>query len=141
MTVNIKFNQALAICKSVLSKPAGERHGITGFWHASLRRVQDQRLIRLADMTHRRFVLEAEIDPAGTHMMVPERMEEYIDHELLKRSLNLDGLSPDEVHKARDKLRQLLRPCDRIVIAFRNAHVLGGEIEHRGKNPVWYTED
>jgi hypothetical protein len=37
-------------------------------------------------------------------MMVPERIEEYIDHELLKPSLNLDGLSPDEVRKARDKV-------------------------------------
>ena|SRR5437667_4623871 len=141
MAVNIKFDRALAVCKSVLSRPPRERHGITGFWHASLRRVRNQRLIRLADMPHRRFVLEAEINPAGTHVMVLERMEEYIDHELLKRSLNLDELSPDEVHKARDKLREILRPCDRIVIAFRNAHVLGDEIEHRGKNPVWYTED
>ena len=141
MTVNIKFNQALAICKSVLSKPAGERHGITGFWHASLRRVQDQRLIRLADMPHRRFVLEAEINPAGTHVMVLERMEEYIDHELLKRSLKLDGLSPDERVKARDNVREILRHCDRVVIAFRNARALNGQIEHGGKNPIWYADE
>ena len=141
MAVNIKFDQALVVCKSVLSKPVGERDGITGFWHASLPRVQGQSLIRIAAMRRRRFVLEAEIDPEGSHMMTPERMEEYINHELLKRSLNLHGLSPDEVRKARDKIREILRPCDRIVIAFRNARPLDGVIEHLGKNPIWYTSD
>src|SRR5438270_13452841 len=84
MAVNIKFDQALAVCQSVLSKPVDNRDGITGFWKVSLRRVQGEHLIRLADMPHRRFVLEAEIDPEATHEMEPERMEEYIDHQLLK---------------------------------------------------------
>lgn len=51
------------------------RHGVTHFWLASLKRVQDERLIRIAYMPDRRFVLEAEIDGEATHVMVAERLD------------------------------------------------------------------
>lgn len=30
--------------------------------------------------------------------------------------------------------------AERIVVAFRNARVFHGDIEHTGRSPVWYTK-
>ena len=141
MAVNIKFNEAVAGLAERLSKPAEERHGITGFWRANLRRVQNQQVIRLADMTRGRFLLEAEIDSETTHEMEPERMEEYIDHQLFEVQLKLAGRPPDEIRRARDNVRELLHRCDRVVIGFRNARFIAGRIQHLGKNPICKSYD
>jgi hypothetical protein len=156
MAVNIKFehDDAVAVCSNILSKPAEKRHGITGFWAAKLSHVQNEQVIRLADMTHHRFLLEAVIDPEDTHSMDAKRREEYIDHELVKKRIRLDKLSPDERRMARDRVwKENLQPCinrkrsdgtqlpPRIVIAFRNAHAISGEIKNFNKNAVWYTKD
>jgi len=150
MAMNIKFEDAdaVAVCSAVLSKPAGERDGITGFWRADLARVKNEHVIRLADMSRRCFLLEAEIDSEDTHRMDPKRREEYIDHEIVKKQIRLERLSPDERRTARDKIwNNNLQPCvdgkplPRVVIAFRNARPLSGEIDHLGKSPIWYTKD
>ena len=135
MAFNVKSNYALTVCESILSKPPANRHGITGFWIAALRRVQDERLVRLAYMPEHRFVLEADIDAAGTHVMVRSRLDEYIEHELLKRSRESEPQSMDNI-------RAVLQRCidqRRLVVAFRNARPLDGDINHAGQNPVWYS--
>jgi len=116
--------------------------------------VQNEQLIRLADMTHHRFILEAEIDPENTHSMDAKRREEYIDNEPVKKRIRLDKLSPDEQRIARDRVwNENLLPCiirkrsdgiqlpPRIVIAFRNARAISGEMKNYNKSAVWYTKD
>lgn len=135
MPFNVKSNFALAVCKGVLSKPVGKRDGITGFWKASLRRVQDELVVRMAYLPDRRFVLEAEIDPDATHTMVSSRIDEYIEHECLKRSQTHSVLPLDAIRKEMIEAVEQ----ERIVVAFRNARAFHGDIEHTGRNPVWYT--
>src|SRR5690349_16094009 len=106
MAVNIKFEHedAVAVCNRILRKPPEQRHGITGFWRVDLNRVKNERVLRLADMNHRRFLLEAEIDPQGTHRMDSDRREEYINHEVIKKRIRLDNLSADERRRVRDRI-------------------------------------
>lgn len=137
MTFNIKSRFALAVSENALARPIGRRHGTTGFWVASLRRVQNERLVRMAYMPEHRFVFEAEIDADLTHVMTLTRIDEYIEHEYLKRLNSKEVLSSDGVRN------EIVRCIEqgRIVVAFRNAHAFDGATEHTGQNPVWYTED
>ncbi len=137
MTLNIKSNFALTIAQEALRRSAGERHGITGFWVASLHRVCNERLLRIAHMPQRVFVLEAEIDADATHIMVPERMDEYTEHERLKRAQLNRTLAIDDIRA------EMNRCIDqgRLVVAFRNARAIDVHVEHTNRNPVWYTEE
>lgn len=135
MALNIKTQYALAIRDHVLALPPGHRNGITGFWVAALNRVQSETIIRIAFMNDHRFVMEADIDPRGTHVMVRERIEEYLDHERLKRR---DHPLPDA------EMLQKVQNCTngrRIVVAFRNARAFDRDIHYVGRNPIWYTAD
>jgi hypothetical protein len=104
-------------------------------WPTGLSRVQKQGLMRIAYMPDRRFVFDAEIDPDGTHIMVPERMDEYMEHELLKRSQTNEALKLDVI---RSELEQCIKQ-GRIVVAFRNARAIHADTGYTGQNPVWYT--
>lgn len=137
MAFNVKSHYALAVCRSVLSKPVGERNGITGFWKASLARVQDELVVRVAYLPDRRFVFEADIDADATHIMVSSRIDEYIEHECLKRSLSHSVLPLDAIRK---EMREAVEH-GRIVVAFRNARAFQGDIDHTARNPVWYTKE
>ncbi len=137
MPFNVKSHYALAVCKNVLSKPGGNRDGITGFWKASLHRVQNELVVRVAYLPDRRFVFEADIDADATHIMVSSRIDEYIEHECLKRSQTHSVLPLDAI---RQEMREAIAQ-GRIVVAFRNAHAFQGNIEHTGRNPIWYTRE
>ncbi len=89
MSFNVKSRLADAVVEAALSKPPGQRHGSTGFWKASLKRVLEHRHIRIATLHGHRFLLIAEIDKEKTHVMVPDRLEEYLEHERLKQSRHL----------------------------------------------------
>lgn len=135
MALNIKTQYALAIRDHVLALPPGHRNGITGFWVAALNRAQNEAILRIALLNAHGFVLEADIDPEGTHVMVPEPIEEYLDHERLKRR---DHPLPDA------EMRQTVENCirgGRIVVTFRNARAFDGDPHHVGRNPIWYTAD
>lgn len=67
-------------------KAGRKRDGITGFWKASLPRVQNELVVRVADLPDRRFVFGADIDAEASHVMVASRIDEYIEHECVKRS-------------------------------------------------------
>jgi len=135
VTFNVKSRYALAVRNHVIALPAGHRHGITGFWAASAWRVQNERLVRIAYLHDRRFVLEAEIDAEGTHVMVQGRFDEYIAHEVVKRA--------DERLPVVELRREIQNCIDRgrIIVAFRNARAIDGDIEYSGRNPVWYSEE
>lgn len=45
MSFNVKSWLVDAVVDSVLAKPSGSRHGITGFWRASLDRVRNERIV------------------------------------------------------------------------------------------------
>ena len=137
MAFNIKTRQAHALWAELEEKRAEERDGFSGFWRASLERVREQRLLRVADLDSRRFVFEADIDPAATHAMTMARMDEYRRHEAVK--------AVDAAYAASlGPLDEAIRRCiaqGRIVVAFRNARAIDDVMEHSGSNPVWYTED
>ena len=135
MPFNVKSNYSLAVCKNVLSKPVGKRNGITGFWKASLPRVQNELIVRVAYLPDRRFVFEADIDADASHVMVASRIDEYIEHECVKRSQAHSLVPLDAIRK--DMIAAIAG--ERIVVAFRNARVFQGDIEHTARNPVWYT--
>jgi hypothetical protein len=136
VTFNVKTRFALTLRDTVLSKPPGQRNAVTGFWVASLARVQDEQLVRIAYLPDSRFVLEADIDPAVTHLMVRDRMDEYIAHELLKRSRETSPVSMDWVKSELEKCIDRRR----VVVGFRNARPIDGPIENHGQNPVWYSD-
>lgn len=137
MSFNVKSRLADAVVQAALSKPAGHRHGCTGFWKASLKRVLEERYLRIATLNGHRFLLLAEIDPEGTHTMQPERLGEYIEHEFLKQSLEQTPLSQSEAEaKVKERLVQ-----GRIVVAFKDARAISGSIETTSRNPVWYEEE
>lgn len=137
MAFNVRSEWARTVARHVMSKPAGRRHGISGFWTASAPRVQGERIFRMAYIPDRRFVLEAAIDPQGTHVMTQSRFEEYVEHEWLKLSQNHRALPLD-------RIRRDVQTCidrGRIVVAFRNARYYAGDIDIAGRTPFWYTVD
>jgi hypothetical protein len=91
----------------------------------------------MAYLPDRRFVLEADIDADATHVMVSSRIDEYIEHECLKRSQTHSLLPLDAIRK---EMREAVAH-ERIVVAFRNARAFQGDIEHPTRNPVWYTSE
>jgi hypothetical protein len=125
----------LALAGHILSRP--NRDGISGFWRASLSRVQNERIYRLAYISERRFVLEADIDSEHTHVMVPDRFDEYIEHALLKRSHNPRLVDLDALRRA---IRKYINQ-GRIIVALRNARPIYGDAGDTGRNPIWYTPD
>jgi hypothetical protein len=133
MAFNVKSTWALALAG--LSRP--NRDGISGFWRASLPRVQNERIYRLAYISERRFVLEADIDSERTHIMVPDRFDEYLEHALLKRSRNPRLVDLDFLRRA---IRKYINQ-GRIVVALRNARPISGDAGETRRNPVWYTPD
>lgn len=137
MPFNVKTRRAMALWESLLAKPAGQRHGATGFWRASLPKVRAERLLRVAYLPERRFVFEADIDPHGTHTMTSSRIEEYLEHERFK----LSGFDPS---KSIDQIVEEIRGCiaqGRIVVAFHDARPFDRGIGYTGQNPLWYTSD
>ena len=137
MTFNVKTKWGETVRRHLLSLPVGERNLCTGFWLAALERVRAERLVRIADMRTRRFVLEADIDPTETHAMDPERIEEYVKIELLKRTGIDRGVTLQEV---REHVRRRLSKGG-VVVAFRNARAYDAPLEHVGRLPFWYTPD
>ena len=136
MPFNLKTRFGVTLRDVVLSKPSGQRNGVTGFWIASLNRVQDEQCVRIADLLERRYVLEGDIDAAATHAMVPARIDEYIAHEMLKRSRDTERVSMDWLKAQMDRCIEQ----GRLVVAFKNARPIDGPIEHSGQNPVWYSD-
>jgi hypothetical protein len=137
MSFNVKTEFAATLRQAALAKPPNARIGVTGFWVASLRRVQESGILRIADLHDKRFVLEADIDAATTHIMVPERLDEYIQHELFKRSQQKSTISMQQVITTLQ--RCILK--GRIVVAFRDARPIDRPTNHTTQNPVWYTEE
>jgi hypothetical protein len=137
MSFNVKSRLADAVVEAALARPPGARHGFTGYWVASLRRVLDERVLRIATLNGHHFLLEAQIDPDATHVMRPDRMEEYVEHELLKHSKDKTALS---IAAARARMKECITQ-GRIVVAFKNARPLAGPISSTGRNPVWYEPD
>ncbi|PYS20755.1 MAG: hypothetical protein DMF72_20075 [Acidobacteria bacterium] len=137
MAFNVKSIWTSTVARNVLSKPAGMRHGMTGFWVASVPRIQKERIVRMAYLPNRRFVLEAEIDAGGTHVMAQSRFDEYLEYELLKRS---QGGHPLPVAQLRNDIQTCINR-GRIVVAFRNARAYSGNADESGRNPIWYTDD
>ena len=137
MAFNIKTRQAHSLWAELEAKPEIDRDGFSGFWKASLERVRGERIVRVADIDSRRFVFEAEIDPAETHTMTMARFNEYRAHEEVK--------AVDAAYAASlGPLDRAIRDCiaqGRIVVAFRNARAADGELDHVGSNPIWYTDD
>jgi hypothetical protein len=136
MTFNVKTRWGGTLRKHLLSLPVGERHLCTGFWLAALERVRGERLVRIADMTTRQFVLEADIDPTETHEMDATRIEEYVKIELLKRTGFDRSVTLNEV---REHVRRRLSK-GAIVVAFRNARAYDAPLDHKGRLPFWYTQ-
>jgi hypothetical protein len=137
MAFNIKTRYALALRDHVLARPPGHRNAITGFWVAGLKRVQSEPIVRIAFLDTHQFVLEADIDVPGTHVMIPGRIEEYLDHERLKHQAT-ELLNPE----MRLQMRLCVQRCidaGRIVVAFRNARAIDGDMDNNGRNPIWYT--
>lgn len=137
MAFNVKSQWARTVARHVLSKPAGNRDGISGFWVSSVPRIQNERIFRMAYLDDRRFVFEAEIDAGGTHVMQQSRFDEYLEHELLKRS---QSYHPMELAQLRRDIQDCINR-GRIVVAFRNARAFAGDAGDTGRNPIWYTDD
>ncbi|MCP9850766.1 hypothetical protein [Cyanobium sp. Morenito 9A2] len=137
MSFNVKSWLVDAVVDSVLAKPSGSRHGITGFWLASLNRVRNERILRIGTLHGHHFLLAAEIDTDTTHVMDPNRLDEYVEHEMLKHSKDKDSFS---IQAARAHVQECVEK-GRIVVAFRNARALTGEFKSNGRNSVWYEED
>ncbi|WP_216916393.1 MULTISPECIES: hypothetical protein [unclassified Synechococcus] len=134
MSFNVKSWLVDAVVDSVLAKPSGSRHGITGFWVASLDRVRSERILRVGTLHGRHFLLTAEIDPDATHVMDPKRFDEYVEHEILKHS-------KDKVSYPIQAARAHVQECvekGRIVVAFRNARAFTEDFRSNGRNSVWY---
>jgi hypothetical protein len=137
MSFNVKSWLVDAVVDSVLAKPSGSRHGITGFWRASLDRVRNERILRIGTLHGHHFSLAAEIDPDATHVMDPKRLDEYVEHEILKHS-------KDKVSFSMEAARAHVQECverGRIVVAFRNARAFTEAFKSNGRNSVWYEED
>ena len=117
MSFNVKSWLVDAVVDSVLAKPSGSRHGITGLWLASLDRVRNERILRIGTLHGHHFLLAAEIDPVATHLMDPKRFDEYVEHEMLKHSRDKDSCS---MQAARAHVQECVEK-GRIVVAFRNA--------------------
>jgi hypothetical protein len=137
MSFNVKSRLADAVVDSVLAKPSGSRHGITGFWRASLDRVRNERILRIGTLHGRHFLLAAEIDPIATHVMDPKRLDEYVEHEILKHSKDKE---PHSIQAARAHVQECVEK-GRIVVAFRNARAFTEEFKGNGRNSIWYEED
>lgn len=137
MSFNVKSWLADAVVDAVLAKPSGSRHGITGFWLASLNRVLNERILRIGTLNGHHFLLAAEIDTIATHVMDPKRFDEYVEHEILKHSKDKDSLS---IQAARTHVEECIEK-GRIVVAFRNARAFTGGFKSNGRNSVWYEED
>ena len=137
MAFNVRSKWAHTVAHHVLSKPAGTRDGISGFWIASVPRIQNERIFRMAFLGDSRFVLEAEIDASGTHVMQQSRFDEYLELELLKRS---QSDHPVELAQLRREIQECI-DRGRIVVAFLNARAFTEETRYRERNPVWYTND
>mgnify|MGYP001809604615 CR=1 FL=1 len=137
MSFNVKSWLVDAVVDSVLTKPSGSRHGITGFWIASLDRVRSERILRVGTLHGRHFLLAAEIDPDATHVIHPKRFDEYVEHKILKRSKDKDSYS---IEAARAHVQEGVEK-GRIVVAFRNARAFTGEFKSNGRNSVWYEDD
>ena len=134
MAFNVKSTWAVTLANHILSRP--NRDGISGFWRASLPRVQSERIYRLAYIPERRFVLEADIDSERTHTMVSDRFDEYVEHAVLMRS----GPGIVDLESRRRAVRKYIDQ-GRIVVALRNARPISGDTGETGRNPVWYTRD
>ncbi|WP_094584968.1 hypothetical protein [Synechococcus sp. BO 8801] len=137
MSFNVKSWLVDAVVDSVLAKPSGSRHGITGFWRASLDRVRNERILRVGTLHGRHFLLAAEIDPIATHVMDLKRLDEYVEHEILKHSNDKDSYS---IEAARAHVQECVEK-GRIVVAFRNARAFTEAFKSNGRNSVWYEED
>lgn len=137
MSFNVKSRLVGAVVDAVLAKPSGSRHGITGFWLASLDRVRNERILRIGTLHGHHFLLAAEIDPVATHVMDPKRLDEYVEHEILKHSNDKDSHS---IQAARAHVKECVEK-GRIVVAFRNARAFTGGFKSNGRNSVWYEED
>jgi hypothetical protein len=135
MAFNVKSEWAATLANHILSQP--NRDGISGFWRASLSRVQDERIYRLAQIPRQGFVLEADIDSERTHVMVADRFDEYVEHALLKRSRTAQIVDVDFLRRA---IRKYI-DRGRVVAALRNARPISGDTGETGRNPVWYTSD
>jgi hypothetical protein len=134
MAFNVKSKYALLVRDEVLKKPPGKRNGFTGFWVASLKHIEKETTVRIAYMPKGLFVLEADIDHSNTRRMQEKDLDVYVRHENLKQK----GKYP------REKLEKIVRRCirdGRIVIAFRNARSIVKDMNHSGRNPVWYTRN
>ncbi len=137
MSFNVKSRLAESVVDAVLVKSSGSRHGITGFWRASLNRVLNERILRIGTLNGHHFLLAAEIDPIATHVMDPKRLDEYVEHEILKHSKDKDSYS---IQAARAHVQECVEK-GRIVVAFRNARAFTGGFKSNGRNSVWYEED
>lgn len=137
MSFNVKSWLVDAVVDSVLAKPSGSRHGITGFWRASLDRVRKERILRIGTLNGNHFLFAAEIDPIATHVMDPKRLDEYIEHEILKHSNDKDSYP---IEAARAHVQECVEK-GRIVVAFRNARAFTEAFKSNGRNSVWYEED
>src|SRR5262249_22195706 len=116
LAFNVKSKWARTVARHVLSQPVGSRHGFSGFWIASVPRVQNEGIFRMAYLDDGQFVLEADIDATGTHQMTQSRFDEYLEHELVKRSQSYHPM-------ALNQLRNDIQDCinrGRMVVAFRN---------------------
>jgi hypothetical protein len=137
LAFNVKSRWTRTVARHVFSKAKANRDGISGFWVASVPRIQNERIFCIACLDDRRFVLEAEIDAGGTHVMQQSRFDEYLEYELLKRSQNYH---PMELAQLRREIQDCINR-GRIVVAFRNARAFAGDAGDTGRNPVWYTDD
>ena len=137
MSFNVKSWLVDAVVDSVLAKPSGSRHGITGFWRASLDRVRKERILRVGTLHGRHFLLAAEIDPIATHVMDPKRLDEYVEHEILKHSNDKDSYS---IEAARAHVQECVEK-GRIVVAFRNARAFTEAFKSNWRNSFWYEQD
>jgi len=137
MSFNVKSRLADAVVDAVLAKPSGSRHGITGFWLASLDHVRKERILRIGTLHEKHFLLAAEIDPIATHVMDPKCLDEYVEHEILKHSKDKDSYS---IEAARTHVQECIEK-GRIVVAFRNARAFTEEFNSNGRNSIWYEED
>jgi hypothetical protein len=137
MSFNVKSRLAEAVVDSVLAKPSGSRQGITGFWLASLDRVRHERILRIGTLHGHHFLLAAEIDPIATHVMDPKRLDEYVEHEILKHSKDKDSYP---IEAARAHVQECVEK-GRIVVAFRNARAFTEGFKSNGRNSVWYEDD
>ena len=133
MAFNVKTRLAQALWQVLQERPAGQRHGTTGFWLASLERVRSQGVVRVADLPSSRFVFEADIDPEGTHVMSASRMSEYLEH------FRIRTLSGQPLEEPPDATIHRCLAQGRIVVVFRSARPHDGPMNHTGQNPVWYT--